>query len=112
MKTPENQLVTFLQEIISPIISESVRKSLAEFQQTAQAEQQPEYWDIQAAASFLHLSKATIYRLTSKSLIPYHKTGKKLYFKRKEILHWLEAGRVFTHQEYQEKSEQKLAKRR
>lgn len=37
-------------------------------------------------ASYLSLSKSTIYKLTSKRDIPFSKRSKKIYFERKEMI--------------------------
>jgi excisionase family DNA binding protein len=50
--------------------------------------------NITQVANFLSVSKDTIYRKTSNIQIPYHKNGKRLYFKRSEIIKWIEAGKV------------------
>ena len=60
-------------------------------EQTIQAP--PEILHIDQAAELLNLAKATIYCLTSKGKIPHFKTGKKLYFKRSELLEWIEANK-------------------
>jgi len=41
-------------------------------------------------------AKATVYGWVSHGQIPYHKRGKKLYFKKSEIDAWLASGRRLT----------------
>ncbi|WP_157776687.1 helix-turn-helix domain-containing protein [Flavobacterium crassostreae] len=41
--------------------------------------------DIDEVASFVELSKATVYGLTHKRKIPHFKVGKRLCFKKSEI---------------------------
>ena len=42
------------------------------------------------ACEYLQLSSSTLYKLTSKNQVPHFcPTGKKLYFKRAELEHWL-----------------------
>lgn len=112
MNKAENLLASFLQEILTPIISESVRKSFQEFNRPNTDDSQKEYWDIKKTAEFLDLSKASIYRYTSSNQIPFHKRGKKLYFKKSDILAWLENGKNLTNEEYEEKAQSKLLKSR
>jgi excisionase family DNA binding protein len=42
------------------------------------------------ASEFTHLSKSTLYRLTSQQQIPHIKRGGKLLFNREQITQWLE----------------------
>ena len=63
------------------------------------AEQEPKeenILNVQGAADFLHESKATIYSRTSRREIPFYKRGKRIYFKRVELIEWLERGRKQT----------------
>lgn len=48
------------------------------------------------AAEFLRLSTTTIYRLASKGDFPSLKRSKRLYFMRRDLLHYLEEGRKQT----------------
>ena len=49
-------------------------------------------------SSYANLAKATIYGLTSKNQIPYHKSpkGRKLYFVKSDIDEWLTSNRRAT----------------
>lgn len=49
--------------------------------------------DIEAAASILHLSRSTVYALTSRRKVPHYKRGGKLYFLQSELLAWLMDGK-------------------
>ena len=55
---------------------------------------QPPPLTVEEAAAFLHLSRQTIYRLTSKSLIPHYKRGKRCYFSRSDLSEWVQRNRV------------------
>ncbi len=63
------------------------------------------------AARFLKISINTLYGMTSKRLIPFIKNGKKLYFKRADLIAWLEKGRKATVQEIQAEEKFKLQER-
>lgn len=52
-------------------------------------EKEPKLMTIQEASSFLSLSKQTLYGLTSRNQIPFHKKGKKLYFLDQELKDWI-----------------------
>jgi len=49
--------------------------------------------DIDIAVKIVGLAKSTIYLKTSKKEIPHHKKGRKLYFKRSELINWIEEGK-------------------
>lgn len=55
--------------------------------------------DIDQAAEFLRLSKPTLYKKTSGSEIPYFKRGRRVLFKRSELLLWIESSKVLTKSE-------------
>jgi predicted DNA-binding transcriptional regulator AlpA len=52
--------------------------------------------DIDFASSITGLATATIYSKVSKSEIPYMKRGKKLYFSKQELIHWIKDGKKKT----------------
>lgn len=56
------------------------------------------------AASYLSVTKGLLYKLTSTHRIPYYKPmGKRIFFKISELDEWVNAGRVPTDKELQEK---------
>jgi len=52
--------------------------------------------NIDTACLILGLTKPTIYRYTSEGTIPHMKKGKRLYFYKKDLVKYLESGRVKT----------------
>jgi excisionase family DNA binding protein len=50
--------------------------------------------NIQEAAALLNLAVATIYEKTSQRTIPHYKHGKKVLFKKSELLAWVELRKV------------------
>lgn len=48
---------------------------------------------IDEAARFVKLAKQTCYQLCSSKAIPHYKKNKRLYFKKSELLKWLEEGK-------------------
>lgn len=68
-------------------------------EQTTVPIQAKELLTIEEASIFLNLAKPTIYSLTSRRELPFFKTGKKLYFKRSELLSWIEKGKQKTIEE-------------
>ena len=51
---------------------------------------------VEQAGAFLNLAKQTLYGFTSKNEIPFFKRGKKLYFRKSELEHWLTQGKQKT----------------
>jgi len=60
------------------------------------------FMTLREVAEYLHLSYASIYRLTSNRQIPFSKQGKKLYFLKSEVDEWLKSGRRATVAELKE----------
>lgn len=52
---------------------------------------QKEILNITEAASFLRIAKSTLYKLTHRKSIPFHKPTGRILFKRKELITWLES---------------------
>jgi excisionase family DNA binding protein len=51
-----------------------------------------ELMTVRDAADYLRLSTSTLYGLTSKHQVPFMKQGKRLYFKKEDLRHWVEKG--------------------
>jgi len=66
---------------------------------------------IQEAASFLNLSKNTLYNKANKNELPYMKKGKRLYFSRAELMAYIKSGKISSIQEIQEQSNHFLSKK-
>lgn len=76
-------------------LKEVVREVLEEFfrdRNTISPEH--ELMDVKQVSALLNLARATVYEKTSLRLLPHYKKGKKILFKRSEILAWMESGRV------------------
>ena len=71
-----------------------------------------EFLTIDQASELLNLAKPTIYTLTHKSKIPFIKKGKKLYFKKSDLIEWLNAGRRLTRTEIEEEADDFLKRRK
>ena len=88
-------LITSLTESeFSVHIENAVRKIFAEHSvvKTATAVQEKEILNIDEAAALLGLAKQTVYTLTSKREIPFFKRAKRLYFKRVDLLKFIDEG--------------------
>lgn len=86
------KIIVTTKEELQNIIQASVNKALAEYV-PVKAEDKSEFLPIKEACKLLNLARQTIYGLTSKRLIPFIKRGKKLYFKRTDLINWLNEGK-------------------
>jgi excisionase family DNA binding protein len=60
---------------------------------------QDEFLNIEEVARFINESKSSVYSRTSSRNIPFYKRGKRLMFKKSEIMSWLESGKKKTRSE-------------
>jgi excisionase family DNA binding protein len=51
---------------------------------------------VNEAAEFLNLETSYVYQLTSKRLIPFYRPGRKLYFKKSDLVDWISKHRQAT----------------
>ncbi|MEO1519068.1 MAG: helix-turn-helix domain-containing protein [Bacteroidota bacterium] len=90
------KFVITTKEDLSQLIETSVRKALEEDrerQPSTEAQPLNEIVFLEEAMQITGLAKPTIYAKTSKGEIPHYKRSRKLYFKRTELLRWIEEGR-------------------
>jgi len=94
LNTIENTLMTTKK--IDPILSTPVN----------------EIFNIDQTATYLGLSKPTLYHMTSTRLIPHYKVSKKIYFKRNEIDLWISKHKIKTNVEIEQEANEYLFKKR
>ncbi len=63
-------------------------------------EKESEVLTVDEAAEFLNLARQTLYGLTSKRAVPFYKKNKRLYFKKIELLAWVEEGKKKMQREF------------
>ena len=68
--------------------------------------------NVQEAAALLNLAVNTLYEKTSEKLVPHYKHGKKIMFKKSELLAWVESRKVKTVREVQQDATALKAKRK
>ena len=88
--TTKEELSTIIETVFRSVLSD--QKPLAPEALTPKRE----IIDVEEACQFLNLAKPTLYRYTSKGTIPHFKKGRKLYFRRSELLAWVDEGRQNT----------------
>ena len=49
---------------------------------------------IQQASELVNLAPSTLYSKTSTGTIPFTKRGKKLYFRKSDLIRWIETGNI------------------
>ncbi len=63
-----------------------------------------EILDIKQAATYIGISKATLYGLTSSRQVPHYKAGKRIHFKKAELFKWITRVRVKTNEEIEQEA--------
>jgi len=77
--------------------SEQIFNKLNDIEQliSEQSMFQKEMLDFKEAKAYISVSDAQLYKLVEARSIPHYKpSGRKLYFKRTELLKWLQANRI------------------
>jgi len=90
-------LFQFSRDEFKSLLKVTLREILAE--DKTSMENQSALINVQEAAALLNIAVNTLYEKTSEKLIPHYKHGKKIMFKRSELLAWVESRRVPTIQE-------------
>ena len=86
----ESEFNTHLKNTLREILAEQSATK------TASTAQEKEILNIDEAASLLFLAKQTVYTLTSKRQIPFFKRAKRLYFRRTDLLKFIEEGQKIS----------------
>ena len=84
-------------------LKETITECLLAAGKLPNAEPVPELMDTSEVAKLTGYSKQTIYQLTSTRQIPFHRPahgGRKIVFKRSEILEWMQACGIETLDSY------------
>lgn len=63
-----------------------------------------DFMNIDQVSSFIDLAKPSVYGLVNKRKIPHFKSGKRLYFKKSDIVQWITSTKVSTKQEMEDKA--------
>jgi predicted DNA-binding transcriptional regulator AlpA len=72
----------------------------------------PPFFGIDICAEVTGFAKPTIYRNTSKNLMPHFKREGKIYFKREEVYAWMTENRIKTVSEIIQEADEKFVKAR
>jgi predicted DNA-binding transcriptional regulator AlpA len=101
--------VADLQRIIIDAVNTCLKYSGKPIQDNATTEK---FLSIKQAAELLNLAVPSIYGLVHRSMIPYMKRNKRLYFSEKELLLWIKSTRHQTNQEIRENAAASLYQQR
>ena len=82
--TTEEELEALIKKVLNDVLSPLLMKG-----DTGVIKSASEIMSLKQASEFLDLAPQTLYGHTSRRTIPHYKKGKKIYFKREELLEWL-----------------------
>jgi hypothetical protein len=88
-------ITTISKKEIQKIIENAVETAILQ-KSTKDKKLNDTFLDVDHAATFLGIAKATLYGKCSKLLIPHFKKGKKLYFRQFELIEYLKSGKRNT----------------
>lgn len=118
MNTPANReqtpvLHSFFEDALKRIVYDAVRTVFEHTLGRPEKKEVPPVYGVDTCSEETGLSRPTIYRNTSKNLMPHFKRDGKIYFKRDEIYAWMTENRVKTQFEsIKEMDEQFTSKKR
>jgi len=102
----------YFEDALKRIVYDAVRTVFEHVQQKPEKKEIPSFFGIEICEAETGLAKSTIYRNTSKNLMPHYRRDGKLIFKRDEIYAWMTENRVKTKSEFSAELDNKLTKRR
>ncbi len=88
-----SQVIVTSKEELATLIKVAIHQALGEQAENSIEKEKDKILSIQEASDFLNLAKQTLYSFTSKNVIPFLKKGKKLYFRKSDLINWLSEGK-------------------
>ena len=82
--TTEEELEALMKKVLNDVLTPLLTKG-----DTGVIKSASEIMNLKQASDFMGLAPQTLYGYTSKRTIPHYKKGKKIYFKREELMEWL-----------------------
>jgi excisionase family DNA binding protein len=79
-----------LKELVKASVKDAIQKAQSIWQTS---QEQDEILNANQAAKLLNIAKPTLYSKTSRQEIPFFKRGKKLLFRKSELIQWIENGK-------------------
>jgi excisionase family DNA binding protein len=108
----ENNQIFMITEAGIRVLTDQITENILKAINPSKTSDEDAFLSIEETAKIVNLSKATIYGLTHQKEIPFHKRGKRLYFLKSEILHWIKSGKRETKSDIQNRADEYLSKNR
>lgn len=83
---------TYTDEEFRALIRHEVQAVLNNIPGMPKVEVDEGYLTVKQAADFLKIVTGSLYNLISQNKVPYHKSGKKVLFRKSELVEWLANG--------------------
>lgn len=103
---------SYFENALKRIVYDAVRTVFENVQPKPEKKEIPLIFGVDICGEVTGLAKPTIYRNTSKNLMPHYRRDGKLLFKREEVYAWMTENRVTTQSEFSNDLDSKLTKRR
>lgn len=99
-------------EELIKVISEKVSDNIIKTINSSSTPEEVIFLNIDDTAKLINLAKPTVYGLVHQNKIPFLKKGKRLYFKKCEILTWIQSGKQESKSELEIRANEYLSKNR
>ena len=103
---------SYFEDALKRIVYDAVRTVFENVQPKSEKKEIPLIFGIDICVEVTGLARPTIYRNTSKNLMPHYRRDGKLFFKREEVYEWITENRVKTKSEYCQELDSALTKRK
>ncbi|MDP4290963.1 MAG: helix-turn-helix domain-containing protein [Bacteroidota bacterium] len=107
LSIPQNELELLIERSVRNVIQERPLKVGNQKDDFSNKE----YLSLSQASSFLNMSNASLYKLNSENRIKYAKRGKRVYYRREDLIAYVESGIILTREEQLKALTPKLIKR-
>ena len=105
-------LTTFTSDELRKLIKDSITEVLAERFPVKEETEHTKLMSVKETSELLKISVQTIYGYTAKRLIPFAKKGKRLYFNSKELLAWVQEGKIKTQAEIEQIADEYILRKK
>lgn len=97
-----------IKKVIYNVVQDAVRTVFEHVRPKPEKKDVPTFFGMEICEAETGLAKSTIYRNTSKNLMPHYRRDGKLIFKRDEIYAWMTENRVTTQGEFSQELDSRL----
>jgi len=103
---------SYFEDALKRIVYDAVRTVFEQVQLKPEKKEIPLIYGIDICKEVTGLAKPTIYRNTSKNLMPHYRRDGKLLFKREEVYAWMTENKVKTQSEFLQELDSKLTNKK